>query len=135
METNLLDRMLNDLLGPTQDTVTVTLQNKIRVSGKIKAFDSYVIIMEGQKREILYRHAVSCLALLSRRNRDASPLQHRPTTGQATARSKPAKSLHANPGTRNRSHALRIRRRTEHQQQHEGRPPQVDAGTEGGKIA
>jgi RNA chaperone Hfq len=45
-----------------QTVVTVTLQNKIRVSGKIKAFDSYVIVMEGQKREILYRHAVSCIA-------------------------------------------------------------------------
>ncbi len=42
--------------------MTVTLQNKIRVSGRIRAFDSYVIIMEGQKREILYRHAVSSLS-------------------------------------------------------------------------
>jgi len=46
-----------------QTPVTLTLQNKIRVSGKIKAFDSYVIIIESQKREILYRHAVSSLAL------------------------------------------------------------------------
>ncbi len=61
METNLLDRMLNIYLTD-QTPVTVTLQNKIRVSGKIKAFDSYVIIMEGMKREILYRHAISSLA-------------------------------------------------------------------------
>ncbi len=61
METNLLDRMLNAYLAE-QTPVTVTLQNKIRVSGKIKAFDSYVIIMEGMKREILYRHAISSLA-------------------------------------------------------------------------
>jgi len=45
-----------------QTSVTVALQNKIRVSGKIKAFDSYVIIMEGQKREIVYRHAVSSIS-------------------------------------------------------------------------
>jgi RNA chaperone Hfq len=45
-----------------QTVVTVILQNKIRVSGKIKAFDSYVIVMEGRKREILYRHAVSSIA-------------------------------------------------------------------------
>ncbi len=61
METNLLDRMLATYLS-SNVAVTVTLQNKIRVSGLIKAFDSYVIIMEGQKREIVYRHAVSSLA-------------------------------------------------------------------------
>jgi RNA chaperone Hfq len=61
METNLLDRMLDTYLAG-QTPVTMTLQNKIRVSGKIKAFDSYVIVMEGQKREIVYRHAVSCIS-------------------------------------------------------------------------
>ena len=54
--------MLNTYLT-MQTPITVTLQNKIRVSGKIKAFDGYVIIMEGQKREILYRHAISTLCL------------------------------------------------------------------------
>ncbi|MGE5174436.1 MAG: RNA chaperone Hfq [Betaproteobacteria bacterium] len=61
METNLLDRMLSTYLAE-QTPVTVTLQNKIRVSGRIKAFDSYVIIIEGLKRDILYRHAISSLA-------------------------------------------------------------------------
>lgn len=61
METNLLDRMLDTYLA-RQTPVTMTLQNKIRVSGKIRAFDSYVIVMEGQKREIVYRHAVSCIS-------------------------------------------------------------------------
>ena len=61
METNLLDRMLETYLAG-QTSVTVALQNKIRVSGKIKAFDSYVVIVEGQRREIVYRHAISCIA-------------------------------------------------------------------------
>src|SRR5574337_227903 len=61
METNLLDRMLTTYLTANVP-VTVTLQNKIRVIGVIKAFDSYVIIIEGQKREVVYRHAVSSLA-------------------------------------------------------------------------
>ncbi len=61
METNLLDRMLSSYLSQ-QTAVTVTLQNKIRITGKIKAFDSYVIVMDGIKREILYRHAISSLA-------------------------------------------------------------------------
>jgi RNA chaperone Hfq len=62
METNLLDRMLSTYMTE-RSSVTVTLQNKIKVSGKIKAFDSYVIMMEKPKREILYRHAVASIAL------------------------------------------------------------------------
>jgi RNA chaperone Hfq len=61
METNLLDRMLSSYMAE-QSSVTVTLQNKIKVSGKIKAFDSYVIMMEKPKREILYRHAIASIA-------------------------------------------------------------------------
>ena len=58
METNLLDRLLSSYQD-NNTSVIVTLQNKIRVSGKIKAFDSYVIVMDDSKREILYRHAIS----------------------------------------------------------------------------
>lgn len=58
MEINLLDRMLEAYMA-SQTSVTVTLQNTVRVSGKIRAFDSYVIVMENLKREIVYRHAVS----------------------------------------------------------------------------
>lgn len=60
METNLLDRMLSTYLT-SRTPISITLQNKIRVSGTVKAFDSYVIVLEGQKREIVYRHAVSCI--------------------------------------------------------------------------
>jgi RNA chaperone Hfq len=76
MEINLLDRMLSTYLTE-QAPVTVTLQNKIRVSGKIKAFDSYVIIMEGQKREILYRHAISTLSLAVQEEQKRQPAQQR----------------------------------------------------------
>lgn len=79
MEINLLDRMLETYLHD-QTPVTVVLQNKIRVTGKIKAFDSYVIVMDDQKREILYRHAVSCI----------SPLVHEEQKRQATAAARPA---------------------------------------------
>jgi RNA chaperone Hfq len=61
MEANLLDRMLS-AYQEARVPVTVTLQNNIRVSGRIRAFDSYVIMMEGLKREILYRHAVASLS-------------------------------------------------------------------------
>ncbi len=63
METNLLDKMLNGYLSDGT-AVTISLQNKIRITGTIKSFDSYVIILANQnhKDEIVYRHAVSSLA-------------------------------------------------------------------------
>lgn len=86
METNLLDRMLDTYLtGRT--SVTITLRNKIRVSGRIKAFDSYVIILDGNKQEVLYRHAVTCL----------SPLPHEEHQRQPVAESKPAPAKTASP--------------------------------------
>ena len=60
METNLLDKMLNSYLS-RKTPVTIVLQNRNRVSGRIRMFDSYVIVMENRKNEIVYRHAISCL--------------------------------------------------------------------------
>jgi RNA chaperone Hfq len=94
METNLLDRMLNAYLTE-QIPVTVTLQNKIRVSGKVKAFDSYVIVMEGQKSEILYRHAVSSLALAVQEDQKRQPAPAPPVPAKKTAR--PQKSVSHKP--------------------------------------
>ncbi len=90
METNLFDRMLNTYMTE-QTAVTLTLQNKIRISGKIKAFDSYVVVMEGQKREILYRHAISSLRRSRRKNRNGSRSSTRPAPvkGRPPARKKP----------------------------------------------
>ena len=77
-----------------QVPVTVTLQNNIRVSGRIRAFDSYVIMMEGQKREILYRHAVASLSpsIQEEQRRPApspKPTQVRTTPQPAKAFPKP----------------------------------------------
>ncbi len=96
METNLLDRMLN-AYQTEQTAVTVTLQNKIRVSGKIRAFDSYVIVLEGQKREILYRHAVSCLAPSAPEEQKRPMLASRPRPAQAKPAVKPIRSSTQKP--------------------------------------
>ena len=58
METNLLDKMLTDYRS-RRTPVTIVLQNKARVTGRIETFDSYVIIMENRKQEIVYRHAIA----------------------------------------------------------------------------
>ncbi len=91
METNLLDRMLETYLTE-QTPVTVTLQNKIRVSGRIKAFDSYVIVMEDQKQEILYRHAVSCLSPLAQAEQKRQPAAKQAGSWQRQLHPRPAKS-------------------------------------------
>ncbi len=105
METNLLDRML-DMYLTEQTPVTITLQNKIRVSGRIKSFDSYVIIMEGHKREVLYRHAVSCVSPLMKEEQKHQPAANRPapasttlarTTAARTAPPRPAKAVSHKP--------------------------------------
>jgi host factor-I protein len=61
MDTNLLDSMLNGYRD-RKTPVTFVLQNRTRVSGMVRAFDNYVIILEGPTSEIIYRHAVSSLS-------------------------------------------------------------------------
>lgn len=90
METNLLDRMLS-AYQEAQVPVTVTLQNNIRVSGRIRAFDSYVIMMEGQKREILYRHAVASLSPSIQEEQRRPAPSHKPTQVRTTPQ--PAKAF------------------------------------------
>lgn len=60
METNLLDKMLGSYLSQ-KTPVTIVLQNKNRIFGRIRMFDSYVIVMDNQKNEIVYRHAISSI--------------------------------------------------------------------------
>jgi host factor-I protein len=60
METNLLDKMLSSYLSQ-KTPVLIVLQNNYHVSGRIRMFDSYVIVMENHKNEIVYRHAVSSI--------------------------------------------------------------------------
>jgi RNA chaperone Hfq len=95
METNLLDRML-DTYQAGRTTVTVTLRNKIRISGRIKSFDSYVIIMDGHKQEILYRHAVTCVSTLPQEEHKRPPVTSRPAPAK-TAPPRPAKSASRQP--------------------------------------
>lgn len=78
-------------------SVTVTLRNKIRVSGRIKAFDSYVIIMDGHKQEILYRHAVTCVSPLPQEEHKRQPASSRPAPPAKTAPPRPEKSASHQP--------------------------------------
>jgi host factor-I protein len=105
METNLLDRMLN-AYQTDQTFVTLTLQNKTRVAGKIKAFDSYVIVMEGQKQEILYRHAVSSLAPAVQEVQRRPPVQVRQAPAKTAAR--PPKNAEHKPRPAHQQPAISV---------------------------
>lgn len=80
MEVNLLDKMLATF-HQQGIPVTFVLQNKVRVTGIIRAFDNYVIVLQNQKGDILYRHAVSSLL-----------------TADAATHAKPAKQQEARKG-------------------------------------
>lgn len=74
MEQNLFDRML-DAYQRDKTQVTFTLQNRVRIQGRIKAFDSYVIMMDSPKHDIIYRHAVSCIAPAAQESRQHAAAQ------------------------------------------------------------
>jgi RNA chaperone Hfq len=103
METNLFDRMLNSYMTD-QIVVTLTLQNKIRISGKVKAFDSYVVVMEGQRHEILYRHAISSLAPSAQEEQKPQQVVSRPAPARAVPR--PQKNASQKPRPAHRQTAL-----------------------------
>lgn len=96
MELNLLDKMLQTCLADRK-TVTVTLQNKVRVTGKVAAFDSYIVVLDGQKREIIYRHAVSSLCLAG--TAEARPQPAQPKAPLAAPRQKSARPEKARPAS------------------------------------
>ncbi len=106
MELNLLDRMLQTYLDD-QKAVTVTLQNKVRVTGKIAAFDSYVLVLDGQRRELIYRHAISSLSLggvPESKQPAAAPKTVHPSPKHRSAhpeRSRPSSAHPAAPGKDN----------------------------------
>jgi host factor-I protein len=60
MEANLLDKMLASYRDQ-RTSLTIVLQNKVKLTGTVKAFDNYVIVLASQRTEIIYRHAVSSI--------------------------------------------------------------------------
>ena len=94
METNLLDKMLSSYLSQ-KTSVTIVLQNKSRISGRIRSFDSYVIVMENPKNEIVYRHAISSLLPSRAAEQAHQPREQR--AEQAKPASKPAQKAASYP--------------------------------------
>lgn len=75
-----------------QTPVVMTLQNKIRVVGRIKAFDNYVVIIEGPKKEVVYRHAVSSVTTHTGEEKKRDPGNQFPSPKSQKQASTPQKS-------------------------------------------
>ena len=59
---NLQDLFLNNA-RKEKTAVTIYLVNGVKVKGKVKGFDSYVILIEGEnnRQNLIYKHAVSTI--------------------------------------------------------------------------
>lgn len=93
METNLLDKMLVSYLSQ-RTPVTIILQNNNRISGMIKMFDSYVIVMENQRNEIVYRHAVSSLLPSQYAQPAHQPREHKAEQAKPAAKPAPKAAIY-----------------------------------------
>ncbi len=82
MEVNLLDKMLA-AYQEQRTPVTIVLQNRTRLTGRIRAFDNYIIALESAKHEMVYRHAVAHLS-------PSAAAQERRPARQRIERQKPA---------------------------------------------
>jgi host factor-I protein len=107
MEANLLDKMLAHYHDERMP-VTVVLQNRTRISGTVKAFDSYVILLDAQRSEIIYRHAISSILpaaaaaqprAVQKKNESRQPPQRteNPAARTGAARQKPHKAASRTP--------------------------------------
>ncbi|MDR1066119.1 MAG: RNA chaperone Hfq [Clostridiales bacterium] len=62
MNKNLQDYILNEM-RKNGIVVTIFLVNGFQITGEIKSFDSYVIVVEaGGKTQMIYKHAISTMA-------------------------------------------------------------------------
>ena len=59
---NLQDLFLNNA-RKEKTAVTIYLMNGVQVKGHVKGFDSYIILLEDEKRQqnMIYKHAVSTI--------------------------------------------------------------------------
>jgi host factor-I protein len=97
METNLLDKMLSTYRSQ-KTPVTIVLQNNARITGRIGTFDSYVIVMESKRNEIIYRHAISTL-LPSVAAEQPQPREQKIAPARPAPRPAPKPARHAPPAT------------------------------------
>ena len=82
MQENSLDRMLEEYAGKKAE-VAITLKDATFIKGIVKSFDGYVVLMEGEPGELIYRHSILKLS---------SPAAAQPQPAQAAVRPEAARA-------------------------------------------
>ena len=78
MHVNALDQMLEEYQGGQTD-VSITLRDGTVVSGKVKDFDGYVVLLTGGPEQMLYRHSILKLSKAGVVERERPAPRTRPT--------------------------------------------------------
>ena len=82
MQENSLDRMLEEYAGNKAE-IGITLKDATFIKGIVKSFDGYVVLMEGEPGELIYRHSILKLS---------SPAAAQPQPAQAAVRPEAARA-------------------------------------------
>ena len=57
---SLQDRFLNELIK-NQISVSIYLLNGIKLQGQIESFDQFVIVLNGNAPQLIYKHSISTI--------------------------------------------------------------------------
>jgi host factor-I protein len=57
---SLQDRFLNELIKD-QISVSIYLLNGIKLQGQIESFDQFVIVLNGNAPQLIYKHSISTI--------------------------------------------------------------------------
>lgn len=72
---NIQDAFLNTVRRE-RDTVTIYLMNGAKLSGRIKSFDKFSVLLEsGAQEQLIFKHAISTILHAKRTGSDMRPAQ------------------------------------------------------------
>lgn len=82
---NIQDAFLNTVRRE-RDTVTIYLMNGAKLSGRIKSFDKFSVLLEsGAQEQLIFKHAISTILHAKRTGGDMRPAQSATQTGTSAA--------------------------------------------------
>jgi host factor-I protein len=87
---NIQDAFLNTVRRE-KATVTIYLMNGAKLSGRIRSFDKYSVLLEsGSQEQLIFKHAISTILHARRHGQDQHRGQHSQQDSQTEAANEPA---------------------------------------------
>ena len=91
---NIQDSFLNNA-RKEKGLVTIYLLSGVKLSGRIKSFDKYSLVLETNNQEqLIFKHAISTVVTTSAVQQHASVTNHQNTAGAAVAQAAGAAAQH-----------------------------------------